>query len=297
MNTAEISETIIALQVKRKWAIKLAIKLKNSTRSLARRYCGFRWDIDETERAKVSKRAAGIVDRALAGKEQLPNDADIASVMVAELKLLELTLGPVEDRRNVIEKEMVRLAKQLPVYPWAKAVAGLGEIGLAVTVGEAGDISKYPNIRHLWKRLGLAPYEGRAMSNWHGNELNADEWTAAGYSSKRRAEIFACVGESLGKHQLGSAAKAGTDFSVAKGPYGEIYVARRNHCLTTHPDWSRGHLHGDAMRVMTKAVLKDIWREWNREEGNELDPDRWAELPPGSADTLIATMPMASAAE
>ena len=28
----------------------------------------------------------------------------------------------------------------------------------------------------------------------------------------------------LGKHQFGSAKKAGTDFSVAKGPYGEVLV-------------------------------------------------------------------------
>jgi len=76
---------------------------------------------------------------------------------------------------------------------------------------------------------------------------------------------------------LGSAAKAGTDFSVAKGPYGHAYVARRTHCLQTHPDWNRGHLHGDAMRFMTKAVIKDLWRQWCAAEGVELAPDKWME--------------------
>lgn len=280
METAKIVTALINLQVKRKWAIKLLNKLKNSTRALARRYCGFVWDTSEEERAKVNKRAAGIVDRALAGKEQLESDSYIAETMAQELELLAQTLSLYEKRRDVIEGEMKKLVKQLPVYFWVKSIAGLGEIGLAVIIGEAGDLSKYHNIRHLWKRLGLAPFEKndetRAMSQWHGNQLDADEWTSMGYSGKRRAEIYACVGESLGKHQLGSAAKAGTDFSVAKGPYGHVYVARRNRCIAAHPDWSRGHLHGDAMRVMTKAVLKDLWREWYRCEGVEMLPDRWA---------------------
>ncbi len=280
MNTAEIVATMIDLQVKRKWTIKLANKLKNSTRALARRYCGFRWDESEEERGKVNKRAAGIVDRALAEKEQLDADVEISAVMAEELDLLAQTLALYERRRDTIESEMKKLAKQLPIHAWAKGVAGLGEIGLAVAVGEAGDIARFPNVRHLWRRLGLAPFEkngeARAMSQWHGNQLDADEWIQCGYSGKRRAEIYACVGESLAKHQLGAAKKAGTDFSIAKGPYGHVYVERRNRCILAHPDWSRGHLHGDAMRVMTKAVMKDLWSEWNRAEGVEMMPDRWA---------------------
>lgn len=277
MNTSEIVVAIAQLQVKRKWTIKLANKLKNSTRALARRYCGFVWNVPEEEREKVNKRAAAIVDRALAGKEQSPDDQSIADIMEQELDLLRQTLALYEKRRDVVEAEMIKLAKKLPVYSWVKGIAGLGEIGLSVIVGEAGDLSKYPNIRHLWKRLGLAPYDGRAMSNWRQGELEKSEWEACGYCGKRRAEIYACVGKGLENHQLGSAKKAGTNFSVAKGPYGHVYVARRTHCLETHPDWSRGHYHDDAMRVMTKAVLKDLWIEWHRGEGVELGADRWAE--------------------
>jgi len=280
VETHEIVTAMIALQVKRKWRIKIINKETNSVRALARRYCGFVWDVEEAEREKVNKRAAGIVDRALAGKEQRSEDAEIAEIMATELEDLDATIGLHTKRRDVIEAEMKKLAKQLPVYFWAKGVAGLGEIGLAVIIGEAGDISRFPNVRHLWKRLGLAPFEKngetRAMSQWHGNQLDTDEWIQCGYNGKRRAEIYACVGESLGKHQLGSAAKAGTDFSIAKGPYGHVYVARRNRCILAHPDWSRGHLHGDAMRVMTKAVIKDLWREWNSCEGIEMLQDKWA---------------------
>ena len=292
MNTPEIVAAIAQLQVKRKWTIKLNNKLMATTRALARRYCGFVWDVAETEREKVNKRAAGIVDRALKGwnpkepqpdkvlTEQLPADLDIAEMMAPELVLLCQTLGLYEKRRDVIESEMKNLAKQLPVYFWAESVAGLGKIGLAVTVGEAGDLSRFPNVRHLWKRLGLAPFEKngecRAMSQWHGNQLDAEEWIQAGYSGKRRAEIYACVGESLVKHQLLSKTKTESGLSEAKGPYGRVFVARRAHCAEVHPDWKNGHLNNDAKRVMTKAVLKDLWREWNHCEGIEMQIDRWA---------------------
>lgn len=275
--TTEIEvNAIVELQIKRKFAIKLANKQTNAVRALARRQCGFKWQADDDEREKVNKRAADIITRGLAGKEQRPEDFAIAQDLAPELELLNACLAPLEKRRHDIEAEMRRLTRLLPGYEWARAVAGLGEIGVAVIVGEAGDIAKYPNIRHLWRRLGLAPYDGRAMSNWHGNELTADEWTECGYSPQRRAQIYACVGDSLGKHQLGSAKKAGTDFSVAKGPYGDVYVRRRTHCLETHPDWTRMHAHGDAMRVMTKAVIKDFWRAWCAETGRAMMPDRWA---------------------
>src|SRR3984893_9693754 len=49
------------------------------------------------------------------------------------------------------------------------------ELSLAIVIGEATvqhadgtvwSIEDYPNVRMLWKRLGLAPYNGRAMSTW-----------------------------------------------------------------------------------------------------------------------------------
>ncbi len=273
--TDKVVIALIELQVKRKFVIKLINRQVNSVRALTRRYCGFTWDATEDDRTKINKRAATIVSRALANKAQDAKDLPIAEMLSNELELLTICLAPLEARRKVVEKEMAKLVTKLPVYEWMKGVAGLGEIGLAVIIGEAGDIGNYPNVRHLWRRLGLAPYGGRAMSNWHGNELTAEEWTTCGYSPRRRAEIYACVGDSLGKHQLGSAKKAGTDFSVAKGLYGHVYVKRRTHCLETHPDWTRGHAHDDAMRVMTKAVLKDLWRTWHIREGRALRPDKW----------------------
>jgi hypothetical protein len=92
----------------------------NSTRALARRFCGFQWDADEATREAINKRAARIVATGLAGKEQDPDDLCAWRVMAADVLLLNETLAPLEKRREEIEKEMKKLARSLPVWPWGK---------------------------------------------------------------------------------------------------------------------------------------------------------------------------------
>jgi hypothetical protein len=43
-------------------------------------------------------------------------------------------------------------------------------------------------------------------------------------------------------------------------PFRVIYDARRAHTSSTHPEWADGHSHNDALRIMSKAILKDLWR-------------------------------------
>src|SRR5690606_39253792 len=87
------------------------------------------------------------------------------------------------------EKEMARLARTLPVWPWVESVEGFGAIGLAKIVGEAGDLSNYATKERLWKRLGLAVLDGMRQGN-PGKAASAEDWTAHGYNPRRRAEIW-----------------------------------------------------------------------------------------------------------
>lgn len=154
--------------------------------------------------------------------------------------------------RHEIELEMKRIVRKLPVYPWAKDVKGLGELGLAVIISEAGDLSNYPKKGHLWKRLGLAPFEGKAYSTWRmKGGLSADDWTEAGYSPRRRAEIYAVISEPMFRAQ-----------SVAAGPYRAIYDRRREATGVAHPDWTKAHSHMDGLRIMTKYLIRDLWNAW-----------------------------------
>lgn len=52
-------------------------------------------------------------------------------------------------------------------------------------------------------------------------------------------------------------------------PYRVVYDQRRAHTAITHPEWTDGHSHNDALRVASKEILKDLWRaarDWHHQE-------------------------------
>lgn len=155
------------------------------------------------------------------------------------------------------EKEMRRLAHTLPVWRWVEKVAGFGDLGLAIIVGESGDLSGYATKSRLWKRLGLAVFDGERQRK----HSNADMAMLVGYNPRRRAEIWA-ITDSMFKHQW-AGEKEGVA-AHAKGPFGEVYGRRKEHTLETHPDWTKAHRDNDARRIMSKALVKRLWQEWKQ---------------------------------
>lgn len=251
-------DQLAELQVRRKFYIGTVNKQTNAIKALVRRGLGWRYDEEEGDREKVNGRAARIVAAAMSGKEQKPEDAEVFGALSFDLAVVSAAIEPCQKARHEIELDMKRTVRKLPIYVWAKSVHGLGELGLAVILAEAGDLSKYPKKGHLWKRLGLAPFEGQAYSTWRmKGGLNAEEWTEAGYSPRRRAEIYAVISEPLFRAQ-----------SVACGPYREAYDRRRELTAVTHPGWSKAHSHMDGLRIMTKLMIRDLWNEWNRLAAN-----------------------------
>lgn len=50
-----------------------------------------------------------------------------------------------------------------------------------------------------------------------------------------------------------------------------VYDNRRAHTLKSRPDWTDGHRHNDALRIVSKAILKALWvqaRQWHIEQGH-----------------------------
>lgn len=195
-----------------------------------------------------------------------------------------------EKNERIAEKYLIRLAETLPVWDaWAKAVHGFGPLGLAVIVGEAGDLSAYRKKGHLWKRMGVAVIgAGIGVADVRqgnpGPHATKDAWIAHGYSPVRRSRLFT-VGEALIK--------------ASGGPYRAIYIARLRYeharaiheCLIpasssaqTVESWaarglpklekvtkidpekhrSAGHMANRAQRYMEKRLLKDLWQAWRR---------------------------------
>jgi hypothetical protein len=280
----QICGALIDLQVRRKFVIKLETATTNTSKALAARMCGFDASADEASREKVWKRAGAIVSKALAQKAQAEENQQIATFIAIDLEVVRLMLIPLETRRKEIEDEMSRLALSLPVAPFIKTIAGFDARGLAVIVGEAGNLSNYPDKGRpsssgpacLWRRFGLATakgHEAKAYSTWRkeglkGIDQKAEEfWTEAGYSPKRLGQLYGVVTVPL-------------FMAKAKNKYGEVYLARRARTMVTHPEWyvdkngkakvspngepSSAHASEDAKRVMVKAFLDDLWREWRR---------------------------------
>ena len=241
------------LQVRRRHYIRLQVKISNTLLALVRRAMGFRGDLPEAEREKIRNRATRLLGRFMAGKPWL-DDEDIGIALATDLGAGKVMLDEVARQRKVMEGTMIAIARKLHVRDFAASVAGFGELALAVIIGEAGDLANYATPDKLRKRLGLAPYKGKSYSNWRRGGLTDDEWKAAGYNPQRRAEIWAVVEDPLFRHQ-----------SFRNGPYKAVYDARRARTAETHPDWTKGHSHHDAKRVMVQRLIDDLWAAWRRE--------------------------------
>lgn len=271
MSVLEQQCTLLAeLQTRRRFCIKAVVKQTNAAGGLVRRALGITKDAPEAERAKANLRAARIYRAAVFGSPVIQDaDAAVFAMVEQDMRLVAAGIAPYEEARASFELEMRRVARKLPVGPWMAEVRGLGELALGVIVGEAGDLACYSTVEKLWKRLGLAPYGGLAASTWRspiwrGGEpaLTADDWKAIGYAPQRRAEIYSCVGDPLFRAQT-----AAKDGSRPSGPYRIAYDVRRVRTAETHPDWSKAHSHNDALRIMTKTLIFDLWSEWRRASG------------------------------
>lgn len=277
---APLIEELIALQRERLFMIRTKNRMMNSTVAYVRRFLNWSPDMPESERAKINAKALSIVQKIEKGKSPADDERFAAikcqhlimaaqkarepfesSLKEKEIKHLDGTVGP------GIEREMVRIAKQLPVWQWASGIKGFGALSLAVIIAETGDLSNYANPGKVWKRMGLAPYKGKSARSWRvGGGLKAEEWTELGYKPGRRSEMFQRV-DPLMKHQIDKVKDAdGNDTGErVYGPYGKVYADRKRYELERDPAMSKMYAHNRASRYMEKRLLKHLWQAWRRQ--------------------------------
>jgi len=146
--------------------------------------------------------------------------------------------------RKAVEKQLEKLAKSLPVYAtFTKPTKGLGAGGLALIIGETGDLSLYANPAKVWKRMGLAVFDGVRQRRVAGN---AEEAIRQGYSSHRR-QIMWNIGDSMIK---------------VGDTYRQVYLDRKAYEIAKNPDAKPIVNHRRAQRYMEKRILRDLWRAW-----------------------------------
>lgn len=155
---------------------------------------------------------------------------------------------PLIAQRAAFERALAKLGKRLPIAHMADRIRGVSHGTLATIVGELGDLSAYEKgIAGVWKRAGLAVIDGERQRMKAG-----DAALIHGYSPMRRS-VFWNIGGALMKAQ-----------STGEGemPYRALYDERKAHELGR--GLPKAHAHNRAMRHMTKALLRDLWREWCR---------------------------------
>ena len=155
-----------------------------------------------------------------------------------------------------------RAMRQHPLAPWQKQAKGVGEKQLARLLASIGDpyLRTMPDgteqprtVSQLWAYCGLHVVAGGdpdrtrrdAQSSSAGVAARRQKGQKANWSTDAKARAY-LIATSIVKQ--------------TSSPYRATYDTRRAHTAETHPDWTPGHSHNDALRIVSKAILRDLWR-------------------------------------
>lgn len=289
---------IIALASQRRLAIKSQSRCDRSCEAYLARAAGYRpklapdgtklldekgkpvrdkegkklWAEVKSVRLLVERRVSGKPDRG-EGRQKVAEQAGTTTPPLPVWADTDIIIASMQSRqvwdnlRAAAEKHMEERARQLPVWPWVDQVRGAGALGLAILVGEAGNLGSYRDKSALWKRLGLAVIGGIRQQKISGAAA-----LEHGYSPTRRAECWV-LADSLGRAQRradrdedgNDPKKSGKSVAVpghALGPYGEHYSRRRAHLIVARPDITPAHQHAEATRYAFKAFIRDLRAAW-----------------------------------
>lgn len=282
---SEVVDEIRRLSRYRNVVLKSRIMIDNRLVATVATFLGYDSFQSEDDRERSYDQARAVIRSIRSGKEhELSGLVENAAAGSAGFD------GVVDD----LDKQLVKLAKQLPVAKWAleKDQTGFGLKGLALIVGETGDLANYDSPGKVWRRLGCAPFTSREKtlmgSTWKiGREgkLSAEEWTEFGYSPRRRSVVYV-ISEALLKSNGKFDREDRTPLWI--GPYRARYDQAKTDAIKNRPEWGaceckgsgktkgggkcsgcsgkgykalRAHRHG--MLLMGKLLLKNLWIAWN----------------------------------
>ena len=184
--------------------------------------------------------------------------------------------GTIERHRLAVEKTLEQFAIQLPIAGVIEDTRGLGPLGLAGIVGEAGAIGEYRTVQGLWKRMGLAVIEGERQ----GRRSDAIEALKHGYAPARRSSMWNIGNGLIGALGRGPRPRVGEDVELRDdwSKWQRMFVKRlrfeaERDLKHRRDDVERDgeqfelfskHAANRAKRYVEKAFLKYLWQEWRR---------------------------------
>lgn len=213
-----------------------------------------------------------------------------------------LTLGGIVDALNQLVKEVSseveQAVKKHPLGPWIKSTRGVGfKQGARMIAALSGDpyvnlLTGEPRtVSQLWRYCGLdvlpfdpeqsavqatidarGTYDGAPQTTVPGHVrpdtqmiIAGDRPPGSGHAPKRtRGQKNTWNPDARMRAYL-----IGAKCVQVGGPYREVYDQRRAHTAVTRPEWTPGHSHNDGIRVASKAMLRDMWREAKRLHEND----------------------------
>lgn len=250
-HVAGISARLQALQRHRTWYLKSRNMVANRLQATVAGTIGYDNAASEKERQKKFAEADKLIAEIKAG--------NVASEIHGLVMTTVAAIDGFDEMKRACEKEMVKLAKQLPIAAWVerKDQRGFGLLFLAIVIGETGDLANYANPAKVWRRLGCAPYTKDGVTQMGATwrigkgkvKMTAEDWESFGYSPRRRSIAY-LIGEGLVKQNQ-------------DGPYRSRYDEAKTMCAKKHADYSKGRCHHHGMLLATKFLLKNLWVEWN----------------------------------
>jgi hypothetical protein len=249
-------------RTRQRWA-----KAEKSLLLQSKAYC--RGWVEDGDKEKAGKLYAAYV----AGE-------DVDPALAALLAPYSAAIALFAEQRNEIEKSLRKTARKLPVYPWIKSTFGACDSTLAAIVGEAGNVGSYKSVSALWKRLGLAVFDGNRQGNTAGAENKAKTFVEHGYSPVRRSVVWNIGNGLIGGMGRGPRLAPGEDPSARDdlSPYQKFFVERIRYEAERDPAHRRPdtvkkdtgevresfskHAANRAKRYVEKRFLRDLYAAW-----------------------------------
>jgi len=249
--------------------------------------------------AQASLRRGFNGDKDLAAKTFAEASKDLAHDYRGQISPYLGALEILDEQQSAYEKWLVRDVKGLPIYAWAKAIKGFGDLSLACIIGETSgfanddiyyrgklhlkagqfySVGDFKCVSALWKRMGLAVLNGHRQGN-PGKGATADDWVKEGYSKTKRSVMWN-VGNSLilsmGKFRpmFGEDVDANPEYTVLQKVFANRcrYEAQRlpskdgtpiKESATGKESYSL-HAANRAKRYTEKRLLRMLYSEWRR---------------------------------
>lgn len=159
-------------------------------------------------------------------------------------------------------KEVQKHMRKHPMWTrYGKTAKGVGEKQLARLLAAIGDPYLKPvdggfaprTVSQLWAYCGL-------------HTLPADQPSLDTHSSSVGGVLNVAAKRRKGQQANWSTEAKTRAYLIAtsaiktNGELRQVYDSRRAHTAVTHPEWTPGHSHNDALRIVSKHMLKQLWR-------------------------------------